>query len=33
MSNSPFFCQLSTVNGQQLMEINFCKLILKQHKL
>ena len=33
MSNSPFFCQLSTVNGQQLMEIIFCKLNLKQHKL
>lgn len=31
MSNSPFF--LSAVNGQQLMEINFFKLNLKQHKL
>ena len=28
----PFFCQRSAVNGQQPMEINFCKLILKQYK-
>ena len=27
-----FFCQQSTVNCQRPMEINFCKLILKQHK-
>ena len=26
------FCRLSTVSCQQPMEINFCKLILKQHK-